>query len=312
MISNKEKNFISAVIYVYNNEKEIEQTLTNINNILKENFNKYEIICVNDASTDNSFAKIENFAKTLQDEILTTINMSHYQGIELSMNAGVDFAIGDFIYEFDNIMNDYSKETIMEVYNKCLEGYDIVSATSQNNKTKTSSIFYKIFNKYSHLEYKLQTETFRILSRRAINRIHSISDNIPYRKAIYANCGLKIYNLIYNPYRKETRKFNKKVKETRKETAINSLILFTNIGYKFAITMSAIMILITFLVAIYTITVFIKNAPVQGWTTTMLFLSVGFLGLFIILSIIIKYLEILLNLIFKKNNYMIESINKLN
>ena len=98
MISNKEKNFISAVIYVYNNEKEIEQTLTNINNILKENFNKYEIICVNDASTDNSFAKIENFAKTLQDEILTTINMSHYQGIELSMNAGVDFAIGDFIY----------------------------------------------------------------------------------------------------------------------------------------------------------------------------------------------------------------------
>jgi len=76
--------------------------------------------------------------------------------------------------------------------------------------------------------------------------------------------------------------------------------------------MSLIMALFTILVAIYTIIIFINNEPVQGWTTTMLFLSFAFCGLFIILTIIIKYLEIIIELIFKKKNYTIESIEKLN
>lgn len=312
MISNKEKNFISAVIYVYNNEKEIYEVLTKINEILKQNFNKYEIICVNDASTDNSAKQIEKFSKELENEVLSVVNMSYYQGMELAMNAGVDLAIGDFVYEFDNIMNDYKKEVIMDVYYKCLEGYDIVSASSKRNKTKTSSIFYKIFNAYSKMQYKLHTETFRILSRRAINRVHSMNKNIPYRKAIYANCGLKIYNMIYTPNNREKRIFNKQVQKTRKETAINSLILFTDIGYKFSIVMSLIMTLMTIIVAIYTISIFITGTPVQGWTTTMLFLSFAFFGLFTIMAIIIKYLEILVNITFKKSKYTIESIDKLN
>ncbi len=312
MINNKEKNFISAVIYVYNNEKDIKSTLENINKVLKQHFNKYEIICINDASTDKSANEIEEFAKSLDNEALSLINMSHYQGIELAMNAGVDLAIGDFVYEFDNIMEDYNSSVIMDVYYKCLEGFDIVSATSKKNKTKTSSVFYNIFNTYSNLEYKLHTETFRILSRRAINRVHSMSRNIPYRKAVYANSGLKMYNIVYSSNKKQKRKFNKQLQETRKDMAINSLVLFTNIGYKFAITMSLLMIVMTIIVAIYTITIFVKGTPVQGWTTLMLFLALSFLGLFIIMAIVIKYLEIIINLIFKKSDYTIESVNKLN
>jgi len=311
MVSNKEKNFISAVVYVYNNEKNIKQTLTNINNTLKENFNKYEIICVNDSSTDNSLKEIEEFSKILDDEILSVVNMSYYQGLELSMNAGIDLAIGDYVYEFDNIINDYDNSVIMQVYNKCLEGYDIVSTTSEN-RLNASAPFYKIFNRYSNVDYEIQTETFRILSRRAINRISSMSKNIPYRKAVYANCGLKMYNFVYEPNKKEKVKYNEQAQNSRFETAINSLILFTNIGYKFASVMSAIMIFITVFVAIYTVVIFVSGSPVQGWTTTMGFLSVGFLGIFILLAIVIKYLEILLNLIFKKKSYMIESIDKLN
>ena len=44
MIINKEKNFISAVVYIHNNENNIFNTLKNINNVLHNNFEKYEII----------------------------------------------------------------------------------------------------------------------------------------------------------------------------------------------------------------------------------------------------------------------------
>ena len=45
--------------------------------------------------------------------------------------------------------------------------------------------------------YKMQTESFRILSRRVINRIMGMSKTVPYRKALYAGCGLKTTNLKY-------------------------------------------------------------------------------------------------------------------
>ena len=51
--------------------------------------------------------------------------------------------------------------------------------------------------------------------------------------------------------------------------------------------------------------------PVEGWTTTILFLSVAFFGLFGILTIIIKYLQLLMDLVFKRKHYSFESVEKL-
>lgn len=309
MIINKEKNFISAVVYIHNNENNIIDTLNNINNILHNNFEKYEIICVNDYSTDKSVEQIKKFSIDVKGAVLSILNMSYYQGLELSMGAGVDLAIGDFVFEFDSINMDYSPETIMEVYFKSLKGNDIVSASPKKRMRKSSKLFYDIFNGYSNNPNKLKTETFRILSRRAINRVQSMNKTIPYRKAIYANCGLKVDTIYYNSIR------NLKIKNvdetTRKNVAVESLILFTDVAYKAALTMTFVMMLGIIAVGIYTVKVFISDQPVAGWTTTMLFLSVAFLGVFAILAVVIKYLSILVDLTFKKQKYMIESIEKL-
>ena len=93
MVENKEKNFISAVVYVNNNQDTLMNLLNKINNFLEENFNKYEIICVNDASRDNSVKIIKKFTKEVKNQKVSLINMSNYHGLELSMGAGVDLAI---------------------------------------------------------------------------------------------------------------------------------------------------------------------------------------------------------------------------
>lgn len=311
MINYKEKNFISAVIYVHNNEKQIEDFLKKINEKLKQNFEKYEIICVNDKSKDGSEKKIKKVSEEIKDTVISIINMSYYQGTELSMNAGVDLSIGDFVYEFDNVYIDYDMECIMDVYKKALQGYDIVSAESSNKKRFTSKIFYKLFNKNSNIMYELHTETFRILSRRAINRVKSMNKTIPYRKAVYANCGLKLDVMTYKAIKNINIKLEKETNSSRKEIAIDSIILFTNISYKFTITMAIIMMILTIITTIYTITVFLCGQPMAGWTTTMLLLSFAFLGIFSILTIMIKYLSIIIDLIFKKQKYLIESVEKI-
>ena len=90
MITSKEKNFISAVLYVHNVEEEIKKFLPAVYELLEREFDKFEIICVNDASTDNSKNEIEKIAKRINTAVISIVNMSTFQGIELSMNAGVD------------------------------------------------------------------------------------------------------------------------------------------------------------------------------------------------------------------------------
>ena len=227
------------------------------------------------------------------------------------MNAGMDLSIGDFVYEFDNIIIDYDLDVIMQVYQETLKGYDIVSAASKTKKRFSSRMFYKIFNKNANNMYDIHTETFRILSRRAINRVKSKCVAIPYRKAIYANCGLKLSCIYYPSILKKNSKITKEMKDTRKDLAVDSIILFTDVAYKLAIAMSVVMMLIAIGTGIYTIYVFLSSQPIAGWTTTMLLLSLAFFGIFAILTIMIKYLTILIDLVFKKQKYLIESIEKI-
>lgn len=307
MNGDKEKNFVSAVIYIHNNEGAILAFLAGICRVMQANFEKYEIICVDDASTDQSVAKVRDFSSQSDTAMISIIKMSYYQGLEHSMNAGMDLAIGDFVFEFDRIQLDFDFQLIMQIYRHSLTGFDIVNAAPKNGAGFVSKMFYVLYNRYSKQAYKLQTESFRVLSRRGINRVHSLSKTIPYRKAIYANCGLKMDTVYYEPLSKQDRN----ISENRWNTAINSLILFTDVAYRFASLLAIGMMVITACIGIYALLIYFDRQPVVGWTSMMLLLSGGFFGIFAIAAIVIKYLSILIDLEFRKKNYLIEDIEKL-
>lgn len=309
MNKNKESNFVSSVVYVHDCENNIEHFLSELNKVLSSNFNNYEIICINDFSKDNSVEIIKRFAKNIKKASLTLINLSSYHGLELAMNAGVDLSIGDFVFEFDSTYVDYDCKEIMNIYCKSLEGFDIVSASSNKKQRFTSSLFYKIFNKFSYNSAKMNTESFRILTRRAINRTGSMNKSMPYRKAVYNNCGLKTTNIVYEAIQNNNEE--KIDKGYRANLAIDSLIIFTDFGYKVSIGLDIVMLCIAVFISLYTLIVYTSGNPVEGWTTTIMFLSIAFFGLFALLAIIIKYLQIIVDLDFRRNRYNFESIEKL-
>lgn len=309
-MKNNEKNFVSAVIYVHNAEERLELFLKTILQTMEKNFEHSEIICVNDGSEDHSVDKIKEISKIARTTSISLIHMSGFHGVELAMDAGVDMSIGDFVFEFDNTVLDFAEAEIMEIYRQALEGYDIVSASSKVPEKLRSRLFYSVFNHFAGRSYRMNTESFRILSRRAVNRIHSMNRTVPYRKALYADCGLKTQNIKYSA-------LDIKAKEDRRERAykqglaVDALVLFTNLGYRFCIFMTVLMILISAFTVVYSLVSYFVSNPVEGWTTTILFLSVSFFGLFCILTIIVKYLQLLLNIVFKRVTYRYESIEKL-
>ena len=145
-MADKEKNFVSAVVYIHNDESGIENFLNMIRQTLEENFLSSEIICVNDASTDNSVEKIKSVSKSATSTSVSVVNMIHYHGVELSMNVRVDLAIGDFVFEFDSTVEDFPADIVMQVYRRCLQGYDIVSASPSGRRGFSSKLFYWLFN----------------------------------------------------------------------------------------------------------------------------------------------------------------------
>lgn len=308
---NKEKSFVSAVIYVHNAEIGIESFLTTIINVMQENFEKSEIICVNDASDDESLDKIKQTSTIAVSTSISVVNMSYFHGLEVAMNAGVDLAIGDFIFEFDNTNLDFGKEDVLKIYSRFLEGFDIVSASPGRKEKLTSRLFYQVFDKFSDISFKMNTESFRILSRRVINRISSMNKTVFYRKAVYANCGLKTDNIKYVVKGRKNTLSDKKEKGYRFRLAVDSMLLFTEIGYRFSMYMTVLMMLISIFMVIYSVTIYATAHPVEGWTTTILFLSISFFGLFGVLTVVIKYLQLLVNLVFKRKHYSFESIEKL-
>ena len=66
MKMNREKNFISAVVYIHNHKNYIFEFLCNVYETLKNNFENFEVICVNDGSTEDIASEIkrasENYA----------------------------------------------------------------------------------------------------------------------------------------------------------------------------------------------------------------------------------------------------------
>lgn len=309
---NKEKNFISAVVYIHNNEDSVSEFLGKLVAELEHNFDHSEIICVNDFSSDKGIQMIRNFSQKDSAVSITILNMSYFHGLELSMNAGVDLAIGDFVFEFDSMLMDYEISEIMKVYHKALDGFDIVSLSAINGNDFTSRVFYNVFNHFAHFQQNLETETFRILSRRLINRIGSMSKSIPYRKALYASSGLNAARLPYHRTRGIKRHNDKTEREYKRKLAIDSLILFTDVGYRFSIYMTITMMCVATVMLVYSVIIYLTSNPVEGWTTTILFLSFAFFGLFGVLTVIIRYLQILIDLIFKRKRYCFESIEKLN
>ncbi len=308
---NKEKNFVSAVIYVHNAENRVADFVDTVVRVLDEHFEHAEIICVNDSSTDRSAERIRELQTGSSGISLTVVHMSYFHGVEMAMKAGTDLAIGDFVFEFDDTIPDFPPETIMEVYRKSLEGNDIVSASPDVKERLTSRLFYSAFERFSSLSYHFASERFRVLSRRVINRISSMSNMTLYRKAIYAHSGLKTENLRYRPVAGVKEGRDREERKYRSRLATDSLILFTQVGYRFSMGMTFLMMLISMVMLAYTLITYFTSQPVEGWTTTVLFLSLSFLGLFGILTIMVKYLQLIVDMVFRRKHYSFESIEKI-
>lgn len=276
--------------------------LADLNGTLAANFEHYEIIVVNDCCRPETIAAVKAFAKDNEARAITVLNMGYRQGVERAMNAGIDLAIGDFVFQFDGTDTDWDWNLLMDAYRRALEGHDIVCAVNRR-RSSDQALFYRLFNRYADLQHRVEPYAFMLITRRGINRVNSLAKIVPYRNALYASAGLGFSNLYYD--------YDSTQRPRRERRSFTHLILFSDFGYRVARNLALAMALIVLLIFVYAVVVYFTGNPVEGWTTIMLLMSTSFFGIFAISALIMKYLSVLVSLVFKRQNYVFSSIEKL-
>ena len=304
----KEKPFISVVVYLYNNEDEIAHFLKSIDSILHKNFENYEVIMVNDASTDKTFERVKEAIQNISADV-SIINLTRKHNVEIAMMAGTDKSIGDYVFEMDSPIIDYPMELVFDIYKKAIGGYDIVAAVPNVRIAWTSKLFYALINKFSYWEINLTPESFRIVSRRALNSILNITEKTRYRKGIHSYIGFLKTKVRYDKINKKSAIMKRNIYD-KIVLGLDILISFTNIANLIAIYLSVILLFFSIGIGIYALysLIFLENIAGSGWASIISFLSIAFSGIFFILGIVSNYTSKILIEVQNRPLYNIKSI----
>ena len=158
---------ISVVIPLYNEEESLPELYAWIARVMKANALTYEVIFVNDGSTDRSWQVIEQLAE--QHEQVKGIKFRRNYGKSPALFCGFEKAQGDVVITMDADLQD-SPDEIPELYRMItVEGYDLVSGYKKK--------------RYDPLSKTLPTKLFNATAR-AVSGIKNLHD---------FNCGLKAY-----------------------------------------------------------------------------------------------------------------------
>lgn len=207
-------NLISIIIPIYNGEKYIEGCL---NSILNQTFNNYEVVIVNDGSTDNTLKIIENYRESFERIIIKTIKNS---GPGVARNIGIELANGDLIcfVDSDDYVSEYMLEDLYSVYK--LNYYDVVvgEVITSSNKERTHFIrknnvfeidglstaeqMFKSLNQcFNFTHGKLYRKKFLLDNNIYFDNI-SFGEDILFNLKVYLNCKFigGISNQVYCYY----------------------------------------------------------------------------------------------------------------
>jgi dolichol-phosphate mannosyltransferase len=138
------KPHISIVSPVYQAEKIVAELVRQLHENLKNITEDYEIILVNDASPDNSWAAV--VGECAKDSRVKGIDLSRNFGQHYAITAGLHYAKGDWVVVMDCDLQDRPDE-IPNLYRKAQEGWDIVYARRTERQDKfVKRMISKIFN----------------------------------------------------------------------------------------------------------------------------------------------------------------------
>jgi polyisoprenyl-phosphate glycosyltransferase len=269
---------ISVIIPFLNEEKLIIRFLSELCENLEQTGEPYEVVCVDDGSTDSTLQNLIQFRRG--NNSLKIVSLSRNFGLQAALTAGIEYAKGDYLVIMDGDFQD-PPELVPVLFDKIkATGADIVSAVREARSEKFTkriyiNIFHRIFDKLTGGQQVSQTGNFCIINKKAHRAMLQFTERNRYIPGIRNFIGFKHEFILYDrPDRPEGE-----AKMSRRKLfllASDAIYSFSKWPIIICLYLGLLGILIFFGAIIYTVaSKFLGLAPI-GWSS--MFLAISFFG----------------------------------
>ncbi len=271
---NNDKFKLSVVVPMYFEEEVAQQFHDRLFGVITE-FD-YEIIYVNDGSTDNTLPILKKIAS--QNKNVKILSFSRNFGHQSAVTAGVKYAKGDCVVIIDADLQD-PPELIPDMIALWKQGNEVVYAKRKKRKGEsvfkriTAKTFYRLLSTLTDTDIPNDTGDFRLIDRKVADAFNKMSEHSRFIRGMVAWLGFKQIPIEYVRdvrFAGETKyPFNKMLK-----LALDGILSFSVKPIKLVTKLGALTLLFSLGVIIYVlISKFTGNALTDGWASTMIIIT---------------------------------------
>lgn len=289
---------LSIVIPLFNEQEVVPFLIEELNKVGATLGKNYEVIFVDDGSTDNTFELVKKAAD--QDPKFKVIKLSRNFGHQAAFNVGIDFAQGDMVLTMDGDLQ-HPPSLIPTFIKHAEEGHDIVIGerldNMQNSKTREAlgKGFYKVMSAITNLEFR-NVSDFALYKRNVVNALKKLPERERYLRGMIQWIGFK---KKYVPYVVESRRAGKPKYNIRKLTklVLSGITSFSAFPLRLAFWAGLLVLFVSIIFSGYvTVDHYINPNPlIPGWATlVILVLFLGSIQL-MVLGIVGEYMYKMFN-----------------
>lgn len=282
---------ISVIIPAFNEKEMIEKAGQVIGDILKNAKITYELIFIDDGSSDNTWEIIQKSSR--EDGNIRGIHFSRNFGKEAAIMAGLTEAKGDCAVVIDCDLQ-HPPEKILEMYSLWEKGYEIIEGqkSSRGDESKVyglaANLFYKIISMATGIDMSNASD-FKLLDRKAINVIINMQEKNAFFRALSSWIGFKT----------EVVKFDVKEREAGESKwstfslikyALSNISSFSAVPMQIVTVLGVVMFLISVVLGTISFVQKMLGQALEGFTTVILIqlfsssiimISLGIIGYYI-------------------------------
>lgn len=282
---------LSVVLPAYNEEQMLVKTCRTLKKILDLAEINYELVIVDDGSTDQTWKIIEETAE--KDRNVTGVHFSRNFGKEAAIVAGLAQASGNAVAVMDCDLQ-HPPEVLVKMYRLWEQGYEVVEGIKKSRGTETvfhrksAGFFYRIMSRATGFNMENASD-FKLLDRKAVESVLSMPERSMFFRATSSWVGFKSTSVLFEVQEREAGE-SKWSTGSLIRYAFRNIVAFTTLPLQFVTIGAGGCFICSLLLLIYSLVRYFTGHAVEGYTTlliVMLFIgsavmmSLGIIGYYI-------------------------------
>lgn len=300
---------VSVVIPAYNEEGNIALIAEKIAEVLRQG-GAYELIFVDDGSTDGTMAQIE--AAMAKDPAVVGVSFSRNFGHQCALAAGLRYVKGDVVIMMDADMQ-HPPSLLPRLIEQWRTGYNVVQTRRIDAeetpvvKRQTSRMFYRVFSKLCGIRIDPGMADFRLLDRAIVAELNEMKEGQLFLRGLLAWMGYRRSVVEFEVGQRHTGQ-TKYTMRKMLAFAKSGLLSFSPLPLRISIVVGVITAGLSLLELLYALIMYLAGRTMTGWASTIIVMSLMFAVLFLLIGLQGEYILRIYERVQSRPSFLVERV----